>query len=304
MEHQDDHTITEAWAEHRPYLVDLAYRILGDIGEAEDAVQEAFARLMRRGYDDIDDLRGWLIVTTTRICLDQVGSARSRRERPTDLATISRPELGTSTDINPADRITLDDSVRLALLVVLDRLSPAERVVLVLHDVFAVPFDEVAETVGRSSQACRQLARRARQKIEGAEVPTHFDVLPAEHRRAVEGFISACASGDFDGLLAVLDSNVTGDVDFWTSRTTRGAVRVAENILRYWGQGATLVSHPAGDIPVLLGFVHRTLMGVLVFAMSDGRITKIHVIADPAKLEFARTGLTQGGHHRPLEGSE
>jgi len=164
--------VVQAWNAHRPYLIDLAFRMLGDIGAAEDVVQDAFFRLLRTSPGEIDDARGWLIVVTSRLCLDQVRSARARRERPHDASEIeftgggqpppSRDELG-----DPADRVTLDDSVRLALLVVLQRLSPAERVVFVLHDIFAVPFNSIAQTVGRSAAGCRQLARRARRPRPG-----------------------------------------------------------------------------------------------------------------------------------------
>jgi RNA polymerase sigma-70 factor, ECF subfamily len=286
MGQHDEQTIIEAWTDHRPYLVDLAYRVLGDIGSAEDAVQEAFVRLLRHGGAGIEDYRGWLIVTTTRICLDQAGSARSRRERPADPQTITDPGVAVPLGTDPADRITLDDSVRLALLVVLERLSPAERVALVLHDVFSMPFDEIAALVGRSSESCRQLARRARLKIGTDERSSRFDILPAEHRRTMEEFVRACAHGDLDSLVQVLDPNVTGDVDFWTSQTTVGATDVATNILRYWGRRATLVSHPAGDTPVLLGFIDRQLLAVLVLHLSASKITEIHVIADPVKLDF------------------
>src|SRR5215467_16086407 len=154
--------IGQTYREHRPYLVDLAFRMLGDIGAAEDVVQDAFARLMRSGPGEIDDERGWLIVVTSRLCLDQIRSARSRREFARDPGDIEGAALPTRAELaDPADRITFDDSVRLALLVVLQRLSPAERVVFVLHDIFQMPFGTIAETVGRTLLACRQLATRA-----------------------------------------------------------------------------------------------------------------------------------------------
>ena len=184
-EQQGDEAVVQAWRAHRPYLVDLAFRMLGDIGAAEDVVQDAFSRLLRTSPGEIDDARGWLIVVTSRLCLDQIRSARARRERPHDAAEIefvpgdpaaaARRESG-----DPADRVTLDDNVRLALLVVLQRLGPAERVVFVLHDIFAVPFDSIAQTVGRSAASCRQLARRARQKIEDSQGGVSFDVAAAE----------------------------------------------------------------------------------------------------------------------------
>src|SRR3989475_6632543 len=194
---QDDATISQAYREHRPYLVDLAFRMLGDLGAAEDVVQDAFARLLRAGAGEIDDERGWLIVVTSRLALDQIRSARARRERAHDPGEIefaaprAQPPLA-----DPADRITFDDSVRLALLVMLQKLSPAERVVFVLHDVFRMPFDEVASTVGRSAPACRQLARRARQKIAAGPGRAGSGIEAAEHRLVTEKFIAACSSGD------------------------------------------------------------------------------------------------------------
>ena len=162
-----DAQFTDAWRVHRPYLVDLAFGMLADIGAAEDAVQEAFSRLARSDFERIEDQRGWLIVVTSRICLDQIQSARSRRERAHESSTIefAGPAATRAAFVDPADRVTLDDEIRLALLVVLERLSPAERVVFVLHDIFQMPFDTIAESVGRPAPTCRQLARRARLKI-------------------------------------------------------------------------------------------------------------------------------------------
>jgi RNA polymerase sigma-70 factor (ECF subfamily) len=277
--------VTEAWREHRPYLVDLAFRMLGDIGEAEDVVQEAFSRLLRSDIAQIEDARGWLIVVTSRLCLDQVRSARWRRQRPQDLAERDARLPATGAGFgDPADRVTLDESVQLALLVVLERLTPAERVVFVLHDLFQLPFDTVAETVGRSAPTCRQLARRARQKVQSAEGPGRYLVMGREHRRLTEKFVAACATGDLAGLLDVLDPQVSGEVDLLPSRVLSGADRVARNLLVYVGPGATLVSCPAPQ-PVLLSFQDRKLTAVLALTITKDRITAIHAIADPAKLD-------------------
>ena len=312
---QHDEQVIQAWNEHRPYLIDLAFRMLGDIGAAEDAVQDAFARLLRARPGEIEDERGWLIVVTSRLCLDQIRSARARRERPHDASEIeftsgvelpaSRAGLG-----DPADRVTLDDNVRLALLVVLQRLSPAERVVFVLHDIFAVPFDSIAQTVGRSAASCRQLARRARQKIEASPGGVSFDVAAAEHRQVTEKFIAACATGDLGGLLEVLAPDAWGDFDGGPADPRRhgvihGAARVARNLLYYWAPPATLVTHPVAGQPALLAFFGRDLAGVLVFTMtSEGsqggrptgseqreKIQAVHVIADPRQLGFLSAQL-------------
>jgi len=296
---QRDETVIRAWHDHRPYLIDLAFRMLGDIGAAEDVVQDAFSRLLRTSPGEIDDARGWLIVVTSRLCLDQIRSARARRERPHDASEIEftgggQPQPGPGAPIDPADRVTLDDSVRLALLVVLQRLSPAERVVFVLHDIFSVPFDSIAQTVGRPAASCRQLAQRARKKIEdsgGARV----DVAAAEHRRVTEKFIAACARGDLDGLLEVLAPDAWGDFDAGPAGpdlgVSRGAVRVARRLLYFWGPPATLVTQPVGGQPALLGFIGRELAGVLVLTMRHDTIQAVHVIGDPRQLGFLSAQL-------------
>ncbi len=172
--------IAEAWRHHRPYLVNLAYQMLGDVGDAEDVAQEAFLRLSSADAGTIEDVRAWLTVVAGRLCLDQVRSARARYERPDDIGaeavTLNQPGR-----LNPADRVTLDDEVRTALLEVLRRLSPGERVSFVLHDVFGVPFDAIAETVGRPVGTCRQLARRARAKFALAQ-PKPGEVSTAQCR--------------------------------------------------------------------------------------------------------------------------
>jgi RNA polymerase sigma-70 factor (ECF subfamily) len=289
---QDGAKISQAYQEHRPYLVDLAFRMLGDIGAAEDVVQDAFARLMRTGAGEIDDERGWLIVVTSRLCLDQIRSARSRRERAHDPGEMEVAAPAAQLALaDPADRVTFDDSVRLALLVVLQRLTPAERVVFVLHDIFQMPFDTVAQTVGRTSPACRQLATRARQKISASDGGDRFDITCAEHRLVTEKFIAASGKGDLSGLLEVLAPDAWGDVDYGPASArphvvVTGAERVARHLLHFWGPGATLVSHPVGRQPAVLGFFGRELAGVLVFTLHNDVIEVVHVIADPAKLSF------------------
>ncbi len=273
-----------AWHHHRAYLVNLAYQMLGDVGAAEDVVQEAFLRLARSDGVVIDDVRGWLTVVASRLCLDQIGSARVRYERPGDLE--DRPASGR---LEPADRITLDDEVRTALLEVLRRLGPGERVAFVLHDVFGIPFDAIAETVGRPPGTCRQLARRARTKIAAAQ-PKLSAVTPAEHQRVTEKFMTACANGDIAGLTAVLDPAVWGAGTLLAHpapppQVNYGPHAVATNLLRYLGPRVTLVSGPAGlsapPGPMLLAFAERRLFAVVVLTIRDGRVSKIEAVADP-----------------------
>jgi len=276
--------IAEAWRRHRPYLVNLAYQMLGDVGDAEDVAQEAFLRLARADFDAIDEIRAWLTVVTGRLCLDQVRSARSRYERPGDIEP-GASALNQSRRPDPADRVTLDDEVRTALLEVLRRLSPAERVSFVLHDVFAVPFDEIAETVGRPVGTCRQLARRARAKFATAQ-PKPGDVPVAEHQLVTEKFITACGNGDLQALAAVLDPTVWGVGTVLTDpplppQINHGPHDVAVNLLRYLGPGVTVVSGPAGQ-PVLLAFAERRLFAVIVLTIRENLVTKIEATADPS----------------------
>src|SRR5438128_61223 len=210
---QGDARLVAVWREHRGLALDVAYRMLGSLSDAEDVVQEAFARLMRVDLNEIEDVRGWLVVVVTRLCLDQLRSARSRREAyvgpwlPEPLVDLPGEEP------DPADRVTLDDSVRMALLVVLERLSPAARAAFVLHDVFQFSFDAVSGIVGRSPAACRQLASRARRRIESETGPARFQARVDEHHEVAERFIAACAGGDVDALLRLLDPDLVGDVD-------------------------------------------------------------------------------------------
>ncbi|BCZ22191.1 RNA polymerase sigma factor SigI [Mycobacterium senriense] len=272
--------VNEAWRRHRPYLVNLAYQMLGDIGEAEDIAQEAFLRLSRADVSEIEDTRGWLTVVASRLCLDQVRSARARYERPGDVEDQPAPRR-----IDPADRVTLDDEIRTALLEVLRRLSPGERVAFVLHDVFGVPFESISQTVGRPVGTCRQLARRARSKFEAAQ-PKLADVTTAEHQLVTEKFIAACANGDLQELAAVLDPTVWGVGTILADpapppQINHGPDAVATNLLRYLWPDVTLVSGPAGG-PVLLAFSERRLFAVIVLTIRESRVMKIEAIADPS----------------------
>jgi RNA polymerase sigma-70 factor (ECF subfamily) len=277
----ESESVDAAWRSHRPYLVNLAYQMLGDVGEAEDVAQEAFLRLARENVDEIDDLRGWLTVVAGRLCLDQLRSARARYEHPGDVESI---EATHSHELDPADRVTLDDEVRGALLEVLRRLTPAERVSFVLHDVFQMPFDEIAETVGRPVGTCRQLARRARGKFAAAHSRL-ADIADAEHQLVAERFITACGNGDLEALTAVLDPTVWGVGTIIAEgapppQINHGPDEVGRNLLRYLGHGATLVSGPVGE-PVLLAFTERRLFAVIVLTIGDNLVRKIEASVDP-----------------------
>lgn len=272
--------VSEAWRRHRPYLVNLAYQMLGDVGEAEDVAQEVFLRLSRAEISAIEDIRGWLTVVASRLCLDQLRSARVRYELPGEVAEQPAPRR-----FDPADRVTLDDEIRTALLEVLRRLSPGERVAFVLHDVFGVPFDSISRTVGRPVGTCRQLARRARAKFHAAQ-PKRSDVAPAEHQLVAEKFITACANGDLEALAAVLDPTVWGAGTILADpapppQINHGPDAVATNLLRYLWPDVTLVSGPGGG-PVLLAFSERRLFAVIVLAIRESRVAKIEAVADPS----------------------
>jgi RNA polymerase sigma-70 factor, ECF subfamily len=271
--------IAEVWAGNRAYLVDLAFRMLGDVGDAQDVVQEAFARLARTAPGEVDDPRGWLTVVTSRLCLDQIRSARVRREQVDGAAVEERAQpLSGVAGVDPADRVTLDDEVRGALLVLLERLTPAERVAFVLHDVFRTPFEVIAETLGKPVATCRQLARRARLKV--AEIPPRpREVRLAEHRLVAERFARACTTGDLDALLAVLHPQAWGRAVGVPGgeQVNHGAAAVAATLVRYYGRGATMVGHPLAGSSVLLAYFGRTLFAVVELTLQDDLVITVEV---------------------------
>ena len=282
--------IDRVWREHRPFLVDLAFRMLGNISDAEDVVQEAFTRLLRVDVDQLDDVRGWLVVVVSRLSLDILRSARVRREaRPGAWGGVPPRVEPVDRVPDPADRVTLDDNVRMALLVVLEKLSPAERAVLVLHDVFRFPFETVASIVGRSPDSCRKLASRARRRVTAETGPARFEVEPEEHRLVAGRFIAACAGGDLDALMRQLDADVAGQADLGEgvlSPVQVGRDRVAPSILRYFGAatGVILVSQTVNGWPGALAFRDGRLYALVVLETKDGLIKDIHAVLDTRKL--------------------
>jgi RNA polymerase sigma-70 factor, ECF subfamily len=279
---------TERFAVARPRLLRLAYSELGDVGEAEDVVQEAWLRLERSDTEAIENLDGWLTKVVARLALDRLRSARVRRER---YVGPWLPEPVSSDD--PADRVTLDESVSYALLTVLEQLTPAERTAFVLHDVFDMPFGEVAEVVGRTPEAVRQLASRARGHVQ-RERP-RFAASPDEHDRAVRAFARAVAAGRLEDLVAVLDPDVV-----WTSdgggrvSAARKPVHGGARVARAW----TALSRKFVQEPIeivlngRLGLVLPTADGhraAVSFVVSQGRIRRIDAIRNPAKLRRLRT---------------
>ena len=281
--------IDELWATHRRRVLDIGYRMLGSVTEAEDVAQDAFERLVATDLDAVDDPLGWLVAVTSRLCVDRL-RRHERTRRAYTGPWLPEPVLGGD---SVAETVTLDDSVRMALLVVLESLTPAERTAFVLHDVFALPFDEIGGIVGRSPTACRQLASRARRRVRAeaalprAEPPTD----PAEHRRLVERFAAACRRGDLDGLVAVLAPDVVGDFDSGgviagaPLEALRGAHPVGRSLLaslRRLG-GDILVRDVNGDPGLVVVDGDRVLVTISA-AINDGRVAQLHGVGNPAKL--------------------
>ena len=276
--------LAERFEEHRTHLRAVAYRMLGSLSEVDDAVQEAWLRLSRADSAGIDNLGGWLTTVVARVCLDMLRSRQSRREEP---LTPDAPEpVATGTrGSSPEQEALLADSVGLALLVVLDRLTPAERLAFVLHDMFAVPFEEIAPIVGRSAEATRQLASRARRRVRGGGGARTRSRSAARGRRCL---LSALRAGDFEGLLAVLDPDlvVRADMAARPARRPRSAAR------RSGRRGRSPIGHLArltrpalvnGAIGVVVAPQGR-LVRALRFTIANGKITEIEVIGNPARL--------------------
>jgi RNA polymerase sigma factor (sigma-70 family) len=281
----DEHDfLAEQFEENRTHLRAVAYRMLGSLGEAEDAVQEAWLRLSRSDTSGIENLGGWLTTVVGRVCLDMLRSRRSRREEPLG-ARFPDPIVGRQGGIDPEHEALLADSIGLALLVVLETLSPAERLAFVLHDMFAVPFGEIAPIVGRSPAASRQLASRARRRVRGAATVPDADLN--RQREVVDAFLAAARGGDFDALVAVLDPDVVlrsdrGAVPAGASREVRGAPAVARRAAKERARAArpALVNGAVGVVVAPRG---RLLM-VLGFTIRGGKIVEIDAMADPARL--------------------
>jgi len=278
--------LTGPFEENRTHLRGVAYRMLGSLSEAEDAVQEAWLRLSRADTSGVENLKGWLTTVVARVCLDMLRSRKSRREDQLD-ANVPEPVATSQQGADPEHEALLADSVGLALLVVLDTLTPAERLAFVLHDMFAVPFDEIGPIVRRSPAAARQLASRARRRVQGAAANRDADLTG--QRDVVEAFLAALRGGDFEGLLAVLDPDVVVRADVAGARPgapseVRGAQQWARQAIAF-SQGAraarpALVNGAVGVVVAPRGRLFR----VLEFTMAQGKIVRIDVVGDPTRL--------------------
>lgn len=278
--------LTDEFEQHRQHLQAVAYRMLGSASEAEDAVQEAWLRLSRADANGVGNVGGWLTTVVARICLDMLRSRRARRE---DYVGSWLPEpVVVTVENGPEDEAVLADSVGLALLVVLETLTPAERLAFVLHDMFGMPFDEIAPIVDRSEAATRQLASRARRRVRGATPALDPDLR--EQRRVVDAFLTAARGGDFEALLEVLDPDVvfrldSGGVVPRARQPVEGAQAVAARVLergnRLAGFARPAIVNGAAGLIVAPGGRPFAVVG---FTVVNGRIAEIDVIADPAKL--------------------
>jgi RNA polymerase sigma-70 factor (ECF subfamily) len=293
---EESEWLADRFEEHRARLRAVAYRMLGSLSDADDAVQDAWLRLSRSAAGEVDNLGGWLTTVVARVCLNMLRSRNQRREE-TFGVRLPDPVVSPAGELRPEEEALLADSVGLALLVVLDTLAPAERLAFVLHDMFELPFEQIAPMVGRTPAAARQLASRARRRVRGAEVPAPDPDL-ARQREVVDAFFAAARDGDFDALLAVLDPGVVLRIDAGArhpaaSMSIRGAAAVAGQaltglsvVLRAARLHPALVNGAAGVIVTRRGRP-VTVMG---FTVADGKIAEIDAIADPERVRRIAAG--------------
>jgi RNA polymerase sigma factor (sigma-70 family) len=279
--------LADQFEQHRPHLRAVAYRMLGSLSEADDAVQDAWLRLSRSEASAIENLGGWLTTVVARVCLNMLRARNVRREESLEVH-LPDPLVSPEGELQPEEEALLADSVGLALQVVLDSLAPAERLAFVLHDMFALPFEEIAPMIGRNPAAARQLASRARRRVKGAAIPEPDPDL-ARQREVVDAFFAAARGGDFDALVAVLDPNVVLRADFGPRRPAastviRGAAAVARQARLGANPAAQL--HPAlvnGAAGVVVTVRGRPFV-VMAFTVAAGKIVEIDVIADPDRV--------------------
>ena len=279
--------LAQRFEEHRAHLKAVAYRMLGSLAESDEAVQAAWLRLSRSGDEGVENLGGWLTTIVGRVCLNMLRSRRLRREEPTGVR-LPDPVVSCEGAVTPEDEALLADSVGLALLVVLDTLDPAERLAFVLHDMFDLPFEEIASMLGRSAVAARQLASRARRRVQGAEVPAPDPDL-VRQREVVDAFYAAARAGDFAALIAVLHPDVVRRSDGGPKRpdlsvVIRGAAAVARQALSFAMPSASvrpaLVNGAAGVVVTVDG----RPFAIMGFTVVGGKVVEIDIIVDPDRL--------------------
>ncbi|TKK91396.1 sigma-70 family RNA polymerase sigma factor [Herbidospora galbida] len=279
---------------HRPHLKAVAYRMLGSLSEAEDAVQEAWLRLARSDSGDIDNLGGWLTTVVGRVCLDMLRARKSRREESLE-DRLPDPVVSLPDAAGPEQEVLLADSVGLALLVVLESLTPAERLAFVLHDMFGLPFEQIALIVDRTPVAAKKLASRARRRVRGATPNPDTDL--ASQRRVVKAFLAAARGGDFDALVSILDPDVVlradGGILTGGMKVIRGVAVVAGQLATFQRMATSATPHPAiiNGLAGLVNTIDDRLISVMSFTISDGKIAAIDILSDPDRL--ARLDLTR-----------
>ena len=292
LDQRADERLALIFEGERAHLRAVAYRMLGSLTEADDVVQDAWLRYRRADTSDVDNVRGWLTTVVARLCLDALRSRRSRREEPFGF-NLPDPLLTAASGPDPEQQVLVADAVGVAMLVVLDTLSPPERLAFVLHDVFGVPFDEIAPIVDRTPEAARQLASRARRRVRGAHAQSDVDV--GRQRRVVDAFLAAARDGNFDALVAMLDPDAVARADFGSAPSdasataagvfeVHGAADVASQALMFRrlapGARSALVNGGAG----IAVFAGDRPFAVLAFTVRGERITEIDILADPARL--------------------
>jgi RNA polymerase sigma-70 factor (ECF subfamily) len=282
----DDEWLAASFETHRPHLRAVAYRMLGSLAEADDVVQDAWFRLSRSDANHVRNLRAWLTTVVARLCLDALRSRKARREDSMGVH-VPEPIVSSPDGIDPEQQTLLADSVGLAMLVVLETLTPAERLAFVLHDVFAVPFDAIAPIVERTPTATRQLASRARRKVQGSAIDSETDL--ARQRHVVDAFVAASRAGDFQALLAVLDPEVVVRADFGRSLVggrgeVRGAPAVAEQALMFRRLAPTARPAIVNGAAGVVVFTGETPYAVLGFSVRHGMIVEIDILADAERL--------------------
>lgn len=286
----DKELLAQRFEEHRSHLRAVAYRMLGSLNEADDAVQETWLKLSRSDVSDVRNLGGWLTTVAGRVCLDMLRSRSSRREEPLPEQQdgpirLPDPVVSGPGGVDPEQEMLVADSVGIALMIVLQTLAPAERLAFVLHDLFAVPFDEIAPILGRTSASTRQLASRARRRVEGAAPAADTD--HARKREVVDAFLTASRGGDFDALLAVLDPDVVARSDGGTLRPSllrRGAQDVASQAITFARIAEAARPVLINGSPGVVSVAEGRVVSVMAFTIRGGRITALDILTDPERI--------------------
>ncbi|MCX4628649.1 sigma-70 family RNA polymerase sigma factor [Streptomyces sp. NBC_01443] len=297
MSEQD--ALARRFEEYRPHLRAVAYRMLGSISESEDAAQEAWLKLSRSDVTAVENLGGWLTTVVGRVCLDVLRSRTTRREDPLQdqdgYVRLPDPVVTGLAAIDPEQEVLVADSVGIALLVVLETLAPAERLAFVLHDLFAVPFDEIAPVLGRTAASTRQLASRARRRVQGAAPAPDTDLVRT--REVVEAFLTASRGGNLDALVDLLDPDVVARSDGGALRPSairRGATDVASNAVMFARFAAA--AHPVfvNGFPGVLAMAEGKPLSLMAFTVQDGKIVAFDILTDPERLARIDLGSVLG----------